>query len=279
MDIKKTELFVELESFEDFINLLNSYPYLKDSSYISSILNEILTKGIFDPLTDNFIPPEDILVRSDNYRETIYANGLISRTRAVLLVFKNFYKKLMPTELQKLKIYFPEAITPFALYMKGKFPFSIGSEFGKNPQEFFPINIEDIQNLSFTDESFDCVIVNDVFEHLPFLDKALKELYRILKFNGILISTFPFAYMKNETMVKAKLHTDGRIEYYTEPEYHGNPVDPGKGSLVFQILAWDIIYKIKFVGFSFAKMIFIVSAKFGILSPNISGCFVCLAKK
>ncbi|MDW8094175.1 MAG: class I SAM-dependent methyltransferase [Caldimicrobium sp.] len=163
--------------------------------------------------------------------------------------------------------------------MRGKFPFYIGSEYGKHPEALFPIIIEDLQNLSFRDQSFDCIIVNDVFEHLPDLDKALSEILRCLKKGGYLLSTFPFLYMSEDSKIKARLKPTGEVEYLEVPEYHGNPVDPSKGSLVFQILGWDILKKLTLTGFKLAEMIFILSEKYGILCPNISGCFVCVAQK
>lgn len=50
---------------------------------------------------------------------------------------------------------------------------------------------EDIQNLSFPDESFDTVISCETIEHVPHPRLALKELHRVLKPGGRLILTCP----------------------------------------------------------------------------------------
>lgn len=50
---------------------------------------------------------------------------------------------------------------------------------------------EDIQNLSFKDDSFDVVISCETIEHIPHPKKALEELYRVLRPGGKFILTCP----------------------------------------------------------------------------------------
>lgn len=275
-------MMVYMELIKDFYNYEEFHSFIKDNldlinnDIIKEYIKTILKNGIYDPLTDEYIPPSEILISGENYRETIYARGLISRTRAVLLAMRRCLNNSIH---QNLKIYSPEAITPFALYMRGKFPFFLGSEYGVDPEEFFPIPVEDLLSLTFKDDSFDVIIVNDVFEHIPDLKRALTEIKRCLKIKGYLIATFPFAFNERETIIKAKMNSLGEIEYLCEPEYHGNPVKPKEGSLVFQIPAWDILNLLNEIGFNTAKMVFILSVKYGIISPFISGCFVCVAQK
>ncbi|MEM3896271.1 MAG: class I SAM-dependent methyltransferase [Archaeoglobaceae archaeon] len=276
-DKYSTEIFKVFNSYDLWIDFKSQNNYILQESYRELILRKIKSFGILDVLTNERIPPNEIKIDSTNYRETLSARNLISRTRAVLLVLKKIYKDNIE-KLKNLKIYSPEALTPFALYMRGHFPFYLGSEYGKSPEELFPIPMEDIQNLSFKNDSFDCVIVNDIFEHIPFLEKALNEIRRVLKPNGFLISTFPFAYNNKKTITKAYINPEGRIVYLTSPEYHPDPIND-QGALVFQIPGWDILEKVVSAGFTRAELIFIVSADYGILAPEISGIFVLLAYK
>lgn len=271
------EYYLEFTSYASWKDFCINTQILKNKNLVSQFIHEIRTKGFYDLLTDEYIHPNEIIISGENYRETIYARKLISRTRAVLLVLKRFYLDKQ-FNLKKLKIYSPEAITPFALYMRGIFPFFLGSEYGVDRDSFFPIPIEDIQSLSFKNETFDCVIANDIFEHIPSLDKALSEVFRILKQGGLLISTFPFAFNSEKTVIKAQLRPNGTIKYLSPPEYHENPVNPKEGSLVFQVPGWDILEKLKKIGFNEPKILFIASVRYGILSP-ILGVFVCLAQK
>jgi SAM-dependent methyltransferase len=46
-------------------------------------------------------------------------------------------------------------------------------------------------HLPFEDRYFDFVFHNQVFEHVPDIDLALSEIYRVLKPNGLMLSVFP----------------------------------------------------------------------------------------
>ncbi len=50
---------------------------------------------------------------------------------------------------------------------------------------------DDVYKLPFEDKKFDVVIMNEVIEHIPEPEKALKEIGRVLKMDGKLIITTP----------------------------------------------------------------------------------------
>lgn len=54
-----------------------------------------------------------------------------------------------------------------------------------------PDQIADATSLPFPDETFDSVHAHSVFEHVPELDKAIQECYRVLKPNGSLVVLSP----------------------------------------------------------------------------------------
>ena len=88
---------------------------------------------------------------------------------------------------------------------------------------------ENLEKLTFPDESFDLVITQDVFEHVLHPVPAFREIRRILKPGGAHIFTLPI-YKGKKTVVRA-VGESNEIENILEPMYHGNPVDK-KGSLV-----------------------------------------------
>lgn len=53
--------------------------------------------------------------------------------------------------------------------------------------------ISDIIKIPVKDRSFDAIMCTEVFEHIPYPEKAVKEFSRILKKKGTLILTVPFA--------------------------------------------------------------------------------------
>ena len=66
----------------------------------------------------------------------------------------------------------------------------------------------DAENITFADESFDVVIANHVLSHVPNIERALKEIYRVTKVDGLFYSsTVGKNHMKEmrEILKKAKI--------------------------------------------------------------------------
>lgn len=99
---------------------------------------------------------------------------------------------------------------------------------------------EDIESQTFRDNSFDIVIMQDVFEHVFNPMKAFQEVERTLKINGSLIMTVPLVKAYKPTQRRAQVDSNGNTLHILEPEYHGNPIDP-LGSLVTFDWGYDIV--------------------------------------
>ena len=89
---------------------------------------------------------------------------------------------------------------------------------------------EDLEALTFEDESFDIVITQDVFEHVLRPAKAFAEIARTLKPGGAHVYTVPY-FRGKRTVVRAEADEAEGIRYVLPPDYHGNPIDEA-GSLV-----------------------------------------------
>lgn len=98
---------------------------------------------------------------------------------------------------------------------------------------------ENLEALTFPDESFDLFVSQDVMEHIFDPEAAFKEIARILKPGGAHIFTVPLINKTRNSEVWASRGGDGQIVYHQKPEYHGNPVD-AKGSLVTMHWGYDI---------------------------------------
>jgi SAM-dependent methyltransferase len=55
------------------------------------------------------------------------------------------------------------------------------------------ITFADATNLSFPDNSFDIVIANHILEHIPSDKKAMREIYRVLRPQGVAILQVPYS--------------------------------------------------------------------------------------
>jgi len=126
---------------------------------------------------------------------------------------------------------------------------------------------QDLQDLSFSDNSFDVVISSEIFEHIPDTYKAFKEVYRVLKPGGRHIFTIPFDATSFTDAIKAIWHEDGTIQYLTTPEYHDDPIRQKEGVLVYQIFSLEMLIKLKAIGFT-TNMHHLYKPVFGIIGNN-----------
>lgn len=109
---------------------------------------------------------------------------------------------------------------------------------------------EDVQRLTFADESFDVVTSNQVFEHVPDDRSGYAECLRVLKPGGALIFTVPL-YDMPHTETIARLAPDGRIEWIGTPEYHDSRLGGPKSAPAFHRHSLrDIAERVRGTGFA-----------------------------
>ena len=90
----------------------------------------------------------------------------------------------------------------------------------------------------------------------------------------------PFAYGQYETTVKALHHARGQgPELLTAPEYHGDPLQKERGSLVYRIPGWEFLDQLRDAGFSDPRIEAVHSPTYGILGAEIPWIFVFLAER
>ena len=123
------------------------------------------------------------------------------------------------------------------------------------------IRHEDVEKLSFLDETLDLIISNDVFEHVPNPATAFAECVRVLKVGGLMLATIPFHSDNDESITRATI-IQGALNHLLPPVYHGNPVS-ADGSLVFTDFGWDVLKAMQEVGFSDVNVEIYASAQFG----------------
>jgi hypothetical protein len=272
------ELNVVLKSYSEWLEFYYSHHYINNPYYIEKLANEIRKSGFYCPAHKENITPSRIVMGAPNYREGLIYQGLNSRLRAVLIEFERFFKN-RPAD--SIKIFCPEATTQFAMYMRGSYMRFIGTEYSDDPEivkSLFPIRCENIMDLSFPDNVFDAVLVNDIFEHVYSIDMCLQEIYRVTTPGGILVATFPFNIGSLDSVIKTKIDDTGQLIHLMDPEYHGNPVDQ-KGSLVFEIPGWNILSRVKKSKWSNASIVYSTSVKNGILGAGFGGIFTLIATK
>jgi SAM-dependent methyltransferase len=89
---------------------------------------------------------------------------------------------------------------------------------------------EDITRLTFPPSSIDLIVSSDVLEHVPNIQEAFRECYRVLRPGGCHLFTVP---PRPTTRKRAEV-VNGEIQFLEEADYHCDPLNP-KGILAF----WD----------------------------------------
>lgn len=266
------EVSVSLRSLEEWVAFASRNPFVYNGEHPKRIVEKILNSDIIEPITGRIISGSDIDY-DGSLREGLGNNFIGSRVRAVLHEIELFGAS------DKTRIYGAEAITAFAMVMRGKFPRYVGSEYASSEdlrRQMWPILHEDLTALTFDDGVFDIVTTNEVLEHVPDLDAALAEIARVLRPGGRHIGTMPFALVHETGIVKARL-VNGEVVHLTEPEYHGNPFEEG-GALVFEIPGWDVLRRAIKAGFSDAWIQFSWSVRHGYLTENTGVAMLVLEK-
>jgi len=249
---------------------------LQQGSLIEDCL--VLTRelGILEPLTGEHIPPEAIELQGPNLRESIVGNGLLSRNRAMLRVLERAYGSLIT--LKRQDIYLVEALSGFAQWLRrqlGEDRLTCSEYLDEAELYSSDLLHQNLCDLSFADASFDLVLCNELFEHVNNLELAFQEIARVLRPGGKLVATCPMAFGQRKSIVKAIHNAEtGEAELLGEAEFHGDPIRPERGSLVYQIPGWELLDQLEAAGFSKAVIHHEVAWKHGVLGYDLPGVLV-----
>ena len=174
-------------------------------------------------------------------------------------------------------VYLYEQVTPFFLWAERTLGGRMtGSEYLGH--DIAPgaviqgVRHEDALALTFDDASFDMVVSNDVYEHVPDIERALAECVRVLRPEGRLLFSIPFHELNDETHQRAELR-DGEVVELLPAQYHGNPISAG-GSLVFYDHGWAILDACRNAGFRDAYLVGYWSSLYGYLGGGLQMVFV-----
>ena len=117
------------------------------------------------------------------------------------------------------------------------------------PSQFFPdtplgsvkngIRCENLEALTFADDSIDLHITQDVMEHVLHPSKVWKEIARTLKPGGAHIFTVPIVNKTKPSNLRARVNEHGQVIHIFPSQYHGNPISD-EGSLVTVDWGFDI---------------------------------------
>ena len=125
------------------------------------------------------------------------------------------------------------------------------SEYGSNNPA---VPSEDLQNLTYPDASFDLIVNSDVLEHVPDPERALAEIRRVLKPDGLHIFSVPVIWNQKRTRCRAEIR-GGQLVHLLPPSHHGSRHDTKLDFLVFQEFGQDFIETCERIGWKMEKML------------------------
>jgi SAM-dependent methyltransferase len=243
------QFIAPLRTYDEFNRMRDQYPQYFEDRWEREVIVYGQRHGYHSEFFGH-VPPSEVSMIGDEAREDLRFKNLNSRQHLILNQIVSFLRERGIKD-QDAKLYAHEAITPLALALRGRYPKFIGTEYTRDDVErkaLFPILHGDICNSGMPSDTFDLVASCDVLEHVPDIDAALRETFRILKGGGLFIGTFPFRYEVERTPRLASVVDGEIIHHIAEPIYHGNPM--GGGSLVFELPSWNIIGRAKQAGFN-----------------------------
>ena len=267
----RLETFRSLGEFQAHLSAL-----LAEGRSLADCVQLTQALGFIEPLTHQHIPPDEVEIKGPNYRESLVANGLLSRNRAELCVLERLYGSL--EALASRDIYLVEYFSGFAGWLQ----LHVGSE-RLTCSEFLEgvdSNLDDVVHqdlcaLTYADQAFDLLLCNELFEHVYDLNLAFQESARVLRPGGRLVATFPMAFGQQESIVKAQRNgQSGELELFGVAETHGDPLRPEQGSLVYQIPGWAMLDDLRAAGFADVMLHLVTSWKWGVLGSDLPGVLV-----
>ena len=230
--------------FEEEINRLKKRNDKLDTSF-----NDLKTFIINEKIDDidsglNYCPicgrPNEFLpygIRQRPKSRCPYCNSL-ERHRFVYLVFLNKLQYVFNKDNVKLLHFAPERVIYKVFSSKENieyYPVDLSPERYGHIENIYPesVNMEDIP---FKDDTFDLVYNSHVLEHVADDNKAMRELYRVVKKDGVCIVIVPMS--KNyETLEKEEYNTpELRLKYYRQKNH-------------LRLYGFDIKEKLESVGF------------------------------
>jgi len=156
--------------------------------------------------------------------------GSNSRNRHLALLIAETYgkssgEKSLPEALRnmrKLKVYEAQSTGPLHNILSNLEDYTSSEYTAEKAARSGCSRVEDLEKTSFTDDSLDLIITQDVFEHIKNPERAFGEIFRILRPGGRHIFTVPYnpgITTRRIDPAAAPRHSDGASEIQVRTEF------------------------------------------------------------
>lgn len=142
-------------------------------------------------------------------------------------------------------------------YLKQRFAsFECSEYFGPSAlgERVKGVRNEDVQRLSFADESFDLLSCTEVFEHVPDYLSGFSQVCRVLRPQGWFVLTVPF-FEAEQTQAICRVTSSGALQWLQDEEYHDSQVTGvGTVPVFWHHSRHQILDDLRKVGFRTARL-------------------------
>jgi SAM-dependent methyltransferase len=181
---------------------------------------------------------------------------LTCRATVVTMSLVAVLRQLVP-DLPSKEVYELSSRGPLVNFLKENCGKLTCSEYldGVKPGDYQKnIQCQDVQKLTFPDNSFDICTSTEVFEHVPNDLAGFSEIRRVLRPGGLFLFTVPL-FKSPTTVERAQLNHNQKIEHLLPAQYHGDPIRNHHPVLVFRDYGKDITQRVINQGFSTAQLL------------------------
>ncbi len=193
--------------------------------------------------------------------------GSLPRERALFHVLEKFYPDYASLTIHESSPVWRGASAKLKKNVKNYIPTQYFEDIpaGRMHQGF---RCENLEHLSFPDNSIDLHVSQDVMEHVFAPEAAFAEIGRTLRPGGAHIFTVPLVNKLGQSRRCAVKNDQGDIVHLVPPSYHGNPVSE-QGSLVTMEWGYDIVEHIFAASGLFTTIFYIDNIDLGIRAEYI----------
>jgi SAM-dependent methyltransferase len=110
------------------------------------------------------------------------------------------------------------------------------------------VQCQDVEQLTFADNTFDLCTHTEVFEHVPDDRRGFREIFRVLAPGGAVFFTVPLS-QSESTTERARRESGGRIHHLEKPAYHDDLIRGARKVLVYRDYGRDITTRLQQAGF------------------------------
>lgn len=131
------------------------------------------------------------------------------------------------------------------------------------------VQCQDVQHLTYPDQTFDLVTCTEVFEHVPDDIRGFREIFRVLKDGGHFIFTASLG--DQQATVERSAVQDNTVVHLLPPRYHHDRLRGKNAVLVFRNYGYDISARLGTCGFD-ARVRDITSERHAVAGAKVVVC-------